>query len=176
MFTVRPLSVCEVPLHLANALRNVYLKKSIGFVWERIFLRILVPGIVIVGMQPHSSIGSHYTVDSSDVMYQLKRNRRWELRRLRGRRCQGLYLLRISHRNTAFTSLPLSLIPSFCTRASLAMKNFFKIEILVEGYILLDVDDLGRMRAFYELRKQQFLNGPLTIVGEITYLILTLMM
>ena len=31
------------------------------------------------------------------------------------------------------------------------------------------MEDLGRMHAFYELRKQQFLDGPLTRMGEITY-------
>ena len=74
MFTVRSLSACEVPPHLANVLRNVYLRKPIDFVLERICLRILVPRIVIVVMLPHSVIGPHYTVDSSDVMYQLRRN------------------------------------------------------------------------------------------------------
>ena len=69
MFTVRPLSTCEVPSHLANVLRNACLKKSIDFVWEKICLRILVPGIVIVVMRPHSVIGSNYVVDSTDVMY-----------------------------------------------------------------------------------------------------------
>ena len=43
------------------------------------------------------------------------------------------------------------------------------MNILTEAYILLNFEDLGRMRAFYKLRKQQFLNGPLTRVGEITY-------
>ena len=67
MFTVRSLSACEVPPHLANVLRNVYLRKPIDFVLERICLRILVPRIVIVVMLLHSVIGPHYTVDSSDV-------------------------------------------------------------------------------------------------------------
>jgi len=42
------------------------------------------------------------------------------------------------------------------------------MNILTEAYILLDLEDFGRVRALYELRKQQFLNGPLTRVGEIT--------
>ena len=68
------LSICKVPPHLANVLRNVYLRKPIDFVLERICVRILVSRIVIVVMLPHSIIGPHYTVDSSDVMYPLRRN------------------------------------------------------------------------------------------------------
>ena len=45
----------------------------------------------------------------------------------------------------------------------------FKVDILTEALRLLDLEDLDRMRAFYELRRQQFLNGPLTRMGEITY-------
>jgi len=43
------------------------------------------------------------------------------------------------------------------------------MNILTEAYILLDLEDFGRVRALYELRKHQFLNGPLTRVGEFTY-------
>ena len=74
MFTVRPPSTCEIPSHLATVLRNVYFKKSIDFVWERICLQILAPKIVILGLQPHSVIGFHYAVDSTDVMYQVRRD------------------------------------------------------------------------------------------------------
>ena len=39
----------------------------------------------------------------------------------------------------------------------------------MEAKLLLELEDLGSMRAFYEQKKLQFLNGPLTRVDEITY-------
>ena len=74
IFTVRPPCISEVPSHLANVLCYVYLKTSIDFVWETICLRILVPGIEIEGMWPHSIVGSHNKVDSTEMIYQLVRN------------------------------------------------------------------------------------------------------
>ena len=43
------------------------------------------------------------------------------------------------------------------------------MDILTGAYILLDLVDFTRIHAFFELRKRQFLNGPLTRVGEIAY-------
>ena len=74
MFTVRSLNICEVPSHLSNVLRNVYVKKCIDCEWERICLRILVPGTVIAGMWPHSVIGYIMQLISTDAMYQLRSN------------------------------------------------------------------------------------------------------
>ena len=45
----------------------------------------------------------------------------------------------------------------------------FKMDILTKAYILLDLEEFSGIRAFFELRKRQFLNGPLTRVSEIAY-------
>ena len=40
---------------------------------------------------------------------------------------------------------------------------------LTGAYILLDLEDFSRIHTFFELRKRQFLNGPLTRVCEIAH-------